>query len=85
MAVAMGRLDPQRRAILILRDGQDLDYGEIAEVLGVPTGTVKSRLFRARVALRVELEKLESKDATGGTPRSDGEALDKDTTGPEDH
>ena len=59
LALAISRLDPKRRAILILRDGQELDYTDIAQVLGVPTGTVKSRLFRARVALRNELERLE--------------------------
>ena len=49
---ALGRLDPQTRALLVLRDLQDLDYQEIAGVLNVPLGTVKSRLFRARAALR---------------------------------
>lgn len=49
---ALGRLDPQTRALLVLRDLQDLDYQEIARVLNVPLGTVKSRLFRARAALR---------------------------------
>lgn len=66
LALAISRLDPQRRVILILRDGQELDYTEIAEVLGVPTGTVKSRLFRARVALRNELEKLAGDQREGG-------------------
>ncbi|MHC4106494.1 MAG: RNA polymerase sigma factor [Planctomycetota bacterium] len=49
---ALGRLDPQTRALLVLRDLQDLGYQEIAGVLDVPLGTVKSRLFRARAALR---------------------------------
>ncbi len=53
---AMGNLDPQMRAVLVLRDMQELEYQLISEVLGVPIGTVKSRLFRARLALRKEAE-----------------------------
>lgn len=49
---AMQRLDPALRAVLVLRDLQELDYQQIATVLGTPVGTVKSRLFRARTALR---------------------------------
>lgn len=45
---ALGSLDLQARAIIVLRDLQGLDYADIAEVLGTPIGTVKSRLFRAR-------------------------------------
>lgn len=58
VVVALGTLDLQARAILVLRDLQGLDYAEIAEVLGTPIGTVKSRLFRARAALREALEQL---------------------------
>jgi RNA polymerase sigma-70 factor (ECF subfamily) len=54
---AMERLEANARAILILRDVQGLDYGQIAEVLDVPTGTVKSRLFRARASLRDAIER----------------------------
>ncbi len=46
------RLSDQQREILVLREYQDLSYGEISEVLGIPTGTVMSRLHRARRALR---------------------------------
>ncbi|HVZ93620.1 MAG TPA: RNA polymerase sigma factor, partial [Phycisphaerales bacterium] len=55
---AMTRLDEQHRAIIILRDVQDMDYHQIARVLGVAEGTVKSRLFRARQGLREWIERL---------------------------
>ncbi len=54
---AMSRLDPQKRAILMLRAGEQLSYDEIAEHLGVPVGTVMSRLNRARAALIEELRR----------------------------
>lgn len=53
---ALERLEPDMRAVLVLRDLQDLDYQQIGDVLGVRIGTVKSRLFRARAALRDEAE-----------------------------
>lgn len=54
---ALMRLSENQREILVLREYQDLSYGEISEVLGVPTGTVMSRLHRARSALRKVLSK----------------------------
>lgn len=56
---ALAGLDIEARAILLLRDGHDLEYDQIAEMLGVAVGTVKSRLFRARQALRELVEKSE--------------------------
>lgn len=53
---ALAELEPDQRALLILRDVQGLEYEQIAEVLGVPLGTLKSRLFRARLALRRLME-----------------------------
>lgn len=52
LQTALGQLDDDFRAVLVLRDIDRLDYQAIAEVLQVPVGTVKSRLFRARLALR---------------------------------
>jgi RNA polymerase sigma-70 factor (ECF subfamily) len=60
LLAALDTLDPDHRAVLVLRDGQDLDYQQIGDVLGVPIGTVKSRLFRARAALREAIEKQQS-------------------------
>ncbi len=49
---ALGRLDRSDREMLMLREYEQLSYEEIAAVLEVPVGTVRSRLFRARTALR---------------------------------
>lgn len=54
---AMARLADEHRAIIVLRDVRGLEYEELAAVLDVPPGTVRSRLFRARKALREQLEK----------------------------
>ena len=43
------------REVVVLRDIEDLHYDEIADLLGVPVGTVKSRLFRAREVLQEKL------------------------------
>jgi RNA polymerase sigma-70 factor (ECF subfamily) len=57
---ALNSLEPDTRAILVLRDLQDLDYQQLAEALDVPLGTVKSRLYRARIELRNAIEQRES-------------------------
>lgn len=58
IAQALASIDPEQRALLILRDVRDLDYEHIAQVLEIPIGTVKSRVFRARAALREAYEAL---------------------------
>jgi RNA polymerase sigma-70 factor (ECF subfamily) len=60
LLAALQRLEPDTRALLVLRDAQGLEYQQIAAVLSVPVGTVKSRLFRARAALRSEMERSEA-------------------------
>jgi RNA polymerase sigma-70 factor, ECF subfamily len=52
---ALSHLHPDQRIAIILCDVQGLDYAEIAEVLGISLGTVKSRIFRGRVQLRTVL------------------------------
>ena len=52
---ALNRLDPDDAAVILLRDLQDVPYEEVARVLEIPIGTVKSRLHRARLALKSEL------------------------------
>ena len=56
VAEALDSLDADMRSILVLRDLQDMDYQQLAEALDIPIGTVKSRLFRARAALREAIE-----------------------------
>jgi RNA polymerase sigma-70 factor (ECF subfamily) len=57
MEVALADLNPGYRAVVVLRDVEDMSYEEIAEVLRLPLGTVKSRLLRGREALRASLQK----------------------------
>jgi len=52
---ALERINPIFREAVVLRDITDMSYEEIAEVLGVSLGTVKSRILRGREALREEL------------------------------
>ncbi len=51
-------LDNDYREVLILRDIQEFSYDEIRAILGVPDGTVKSRLFRAREAMKLCLKQV---------------------------
>jgi RNA polymerase sigma-70 factor (ECF subfamily) len=53
---ALGRLDAEYRAVLVMRDIEGFEYQEMADTLGMPLGTLKSRIFRARLALRDELK-----------------------------
>jgi len=55
---ALGTLSTEARLAITLRDIQGLDYQEIATIMGVPIGTVESRIFRARRRLRPLLEPL---------------------------
>ncbi len=54
----INRLSPKFREVIILRDIQNLSYEEIATILRVPIGTVKSRVNRARLRLQERLKKL---------------------------
>ena len=52
---ALNSLDPEDARIVLLRDLQDIPYEDVAEMLDIPVGTVKSRLHRARQALKTSL------------------------------
>jgi RNA polymerase sigma-70 factor (ECF subfamily) len=54
---ALAKLSPELRETIILRDLQDMEYREISQVLGIPEGTVKSRLNRGRAELARLLKK----------------------------
>jgi len=57
---ALLELDEESRAVIVLREMEGQSYQEIAEALEIPEGTVKSRLSRAREALREKLRPLVS-------------------------
>jgi len=52
VAWALAQLDEEFRAAVVLKDIEDMDYAQIADVLGIPVGTVKSRIHRGRLLLR---------------------------------
>jgi RNA polymerase sigma factor (sigma-70 family) len=58
VADALRALPPKLHVVAMLALVEERPYGEIAEALGVPVGTVKSRVFRATRALRAEFERL---------------------------
>lgn len=56
---ALDRLNPEHRAVLVMKDMEEMRYEAMAEILEIPIGTVRSRLHRARLELRNILESLE--------------------------
>jgi RNA polymerase sigma-70 factor (ECF subfamily) len=58
MEQAFERISPSYRAALVLREVEELSYEEIAEVLEISVGTVKSRILRGRESLRKQLALL---------------------------
>jgi RNA polymerase sigma-70 factor (ECF subfamily) len=55
---AIGELPEERRIVVVLRDVEGRAYEEIAEILDLPVGTVRSRLHRARLDLKEKLERF---------------------------
>jgi RNA polymerase sigma-70 factor, ECF subfamily len=80
---AMEKLDESEREILMLREYEELSYAEIAYLQNLPVNTVRSRLFRARMALKERLEpqrktpETAASEATenAGLARAEGEAI----------
>jgi len=62
----IGELPPLFREILVLRELEELSYKEIGEILGVPIGTVMSRLARARALLKAAWRRREQGAASNG-------------------
>jgi RNA polymerase sigma-70 factor, ECF subfamily len=61
------RLSTEQRAVLVLQHFMSLSHDEIADVLGIPVGTVRSRLYGARGAMRAALE-ADARPASKGWP-----------------
>ena len=55
---AIQKLPEHFKSVIILRDIQELSYDTISEIVGVPLGTVKSRINRARIQMQLELQDL---------------------------
>lgn len=55
---ALNRMSLEHRSVIVLKDIEDMRYEDIAEILQVPVGTVRSRLHRARLELRAILAPL---------------------------
>ena len=77
---ALAKLSPDLRVAVALRDLQGLEYREIADTLGIPIGTVESRIFRGRQFLRPLLAPLIE---TPADPPRAGAPQDGWTAGPE--
>jgi RNA polymerase sigma-70 factor (ECF subfamily) len=73
---ALEKLDAGEREILMLREYEQLNYAEIAELLRLPVNTVRSRLFRSRMALKKFLEpaRKQQRPATSGQTRDKNRA-----------
>ncbi len=64
---ALEKLDGTEREILMLREYEQLSYSDIAELLRIPVNTVRSKLFRSRLALK---SYLESEEKNNPSPRA---------------
>ncbi len=60
--LALSAVSEEHRTVLVLREIDGLPYETIAEILEVPVGTVRSRLFRARMELREQLKEVMHED-----------------------
>lgn len=75
---ALEKLDPGEREVLMLREYEELSYSEIAHLLRLPVNTVRSRLFRARMALK---ECLQPESRSGAKARPQQDSKDHPTEG----
>jgi RNA polymerase sigma-70 factor (ECF subfamily) len=77
---AVAKLEASEREVLMLREYEQLSYAEIADLLRLPLNTVRSRLFRARIALKNHLDpksslhiEMQEREARGGTSAASAE------------
>ncbi len=68
---ALAELAEDQRELVVLRDVENMTYEEIQSITGLPEGTVKSRLHRARLALQRRVQELQG-EAPDGVERSQG-------------
>ena len=71
VAQALSRLEPEYREALTLRVVNGLSYTEIAQILGIREGTVKSRIARAREKMRIAMQKTGNKSAKDSSKRAE--------------
>jgi RNA polymerase sigma-70 factor (ECF subfamily) len=69
---ALAELPPTLRQAVVLRDLQEFSYQEIADQLGLPEGTVKSRINRGRLELARQLRRLQTKGPGSHEPPRGG-------------
>jgi len=62
IGAALGHLSPEHREVIFLRHFEDMSYEDIAGILGIPVGTVMSRLFNGRRALARRLKSSETRE-----------------------
>jgi len=74
---ALDRLSDEHRTILVLREIDDCDYDEIANILQLPVGTVRSRLHRARLQLKEQLDTVLGNNALSNNALSNNALSDK--------
>ena len=77
LEAAVADLPPDQRSVFVLREGHALSYDEIAVIEQVDLGTVKSRLYRARMTLQARLRQ-QNPDAFSSPDRQDHERNDND-------
>ena len=68
---ALTQLTPEHRAVIVLKEIEDLQYHEIAEILGISVGTVMSRLFYGRKKLQSILRPIYNQIYESQCPRAD--------------
>ena len=66
LQIALESLSPDQRELIELADVRQVPYTELAEMLGAPVGTIRSRLHRTHKALRVKLEQARAQQALRG-------------------